>query len=266
MKITFIHHSCFAVELERTVLVFDYFQGNRVEGYSFAGVLPQFDPEADIYFFASHKHRDHFDMDILKLAEFYPRIHYVISKDAKMSPHFLEKHGLTQGARYITYVVPDKHYVLEGSGEMSAAKAEGSKADASGGVQIYTLRSNDAGVAFVVTAEGHTFYHAGDLHDWKFEGAGDLINGKMERDYKRQLRRLEKFHIDVAFVVLDPRLGIHTNRGLSLFMQSVGADVIFPMHMWQDYSVIREYKKLCDNQAYADRVRDIEGENQTFII
>lgn len=266
MKITFIHHSCFAVELERTVLVFDYFQGNRVEGYNFTGVLPRFDPEADIYFFASHKHRDHFDMDILKLAEFYPHIHYVISKDAKMSPHFLEKHGLTRGAEHITYVVPDKHYALPRSGERLTETA-GQQADASGGeVQIYTFRSNDAGVAFVVTAEEHTFYHAGDLHDWKFEGAGDLINGKMERDYKRQLRRLEKFRIDVAFVVLDPRLGVYTNQGLSLFMQSVGADVIFPMHMWQDYSVIDAYKKLCDNKAYVDRIRDIDRENQVFAI
>lgn len=260
MKIIFIHHSCFAVELERTVLVFDYFQGNRVEGYSFTGVLPRFGPEKDIFFFASHKHRDHFDMDILKLAEFYPHIHYVISKDAKMSPHFVEKHGLTQGAEHITYVDADKHYVLPCSGGGQQAGASGQE------VQVDTLRSTDAGVAFVVTAEGHTLYHAGDLHDWKFEGVGELINGKMERDYKRQLRKLEKYRIDVAFVVLDPRLGAYTNRGLSLFMQSVGADVIFPMHMWQDYSVIGAYKKLCDNKAYADRIRDISRENEVFVI
>lgn len=248
MKITFVHHSCFVVELERTVLVFDYFQGNRIDGFSFTGVLPQFDPEADIWFFASHKHRDHFDMDILKLADVYPNISFVISKDARMSPHFLQKHGLTKGAGHISYVEAEKTYRF--------ALTEN--------VEVRTLRSNDAGVAFVVTAEGSTFYHAGDLHNWKFEGVGELINGKMEREYKRQLRKLEKQHIDVAFVVLDPRLGAYTNLGLSQFMQSVDADRIFPMHMWQDYSVIPAFKKLCDNRAYADRLQEITRENQAF--
>lgn len=249
MKITFVHHSCFVVELERTVLIFDYFQGNRIEGFSFTGVLPQFDAEKNIYFFASHKHRDHFDMDILKLADSYPGIRYVISKDAKMSPHFLEKHGLTGGAQHISYVEAEKNYHFDRNGTA---------------LEVRTLRSNDAGVAFVVMAEGRTFYHAGDLHNWKFEGVGELVNGKMEREYKRQLRKLEKQHIDVAFVVLDPRLGTYTNLGMSQFMQSVDADIIFPMHMWQDYSVIPAYKKLCDNKAYADRLQEITRENQTF--
>ena len=35
MKITYIHHSSFSVELERSVLLFDYFQGE----------IPEFDPE-----------------------------------------------------------------------------------------------------------------------------------------------------------------------------------------------------------------------------
>ena len=69
MKVIFVHHSCFVVEMEDVVLIFDYFEGNRVTGYTFTGVLPVFDKDKSIYFFASHKHQDHFDMNILKLAE-----------------------------------------------------------------------------------------------------------------------------------------------------------------------------------------------------
>ena len=40
--------------------------------------------------------------------------------------------------------------------------------------------------------------------------------------------------------------------------------VVFPMHMWQDYSGIIEYKKRLSNKDKADRVIEIERENQTF--
>lgn len=36
-----------------------------VEGYHFGGVLPEYEPDTPVYVFASHKHRGHFDMDML---------------------------------------------------------------------------------------------------------------------------------------------------------------------------------------------------------
>ena len=68
----------------------------------------------------------------------------------------------------------------------------------------------------------------------------------------------------MAFVVLDPRLGEYTDLGLAYFMKNVEADYVFPMHMWQDYSAIREYKKHITNLGMADRVIEIERENQVF--
>lgn len=246
MKITFIHHSSFAVEVEDVVLVFDYFEGDRVNGFTFTGVLPEWDKEKSVYFFASHKHQDHFDRNVLKLADLYPDIHFILSKDTKMSPHFMSKHGIPVSAKEkITYVVPDSRYTV-------------------GKVEIETLRSTDAGVAFLVKTCGKTIYHAGDLHNWRFEGAGDLINGKMERGYKFALKKLEDKHINAAFVVLDGRLGIHTNLGLSYFMRTVDADYVFPMHMWQDFSLIGNYKKMCENRLLYERIVDIDRENQEF--
>lgn len=131
-------------------------------------------------------------------------------------------------------------------------------------MKVKTLRSTDAGVAFLVKTCGKTIYHAGDLHNWKMEHVGELINGKMERDYRHQIRKLEGEHINVAFVVLDPRLGAYTDLGLAYFMKNVEADYVFPMHMWQDYSAIEKYKQKCDNHLYTDRIMDIEKENQVF--
>ena len=60
MQIIFIHHSCFLVELDDKVLIFDYFDGDKVEGMHFTGKLPSYEPDTKIYMFASHSHKDHF--------------------------------------------------------------------------------------------------------------------------------------------------------------------------------------------------------------
>ena len=248
MQVIFIHHSCFLVEVDEKVLIFDWFAGDRVEGFHFGGVLPEYEPDTPVYIFASHKHRDHFDMDVLHLAERYTNIHFIFSKDCKMSPHFLSKHGFAPTIREkITYV---------GAGEKHRVD----------GLNIETLRSTDAGVAFYVETNGAAFFHAGDLNNWKWEGAGDLINGMMESNYKAQIRRLSGKKIHIAFVPLDPRLGPHQFLGIEYFMKHTDSDYIFPMHMWKDYSGIKEFKKHISNFAMADRIVEIACENQVFEI
>lgn len=246
MKVTFVHHSCFVVELEKQILVFDYFKDGDLHGCHFGGVLPEFDREKELYFFASHKHQDHFDLEILKLARQYPDIHYILSKDIRLGSSYLLRHGIPLSVlERIIFVKPDAHYTV-------------------GAVEIETLRSTDAGVAFLLEVEQKQIYHAGDLHSWTFEGSSDLLNGKMERDYKEAVSRLEGKHLAVAFVVLDGRLGRYTNDGLDYFLKHSNADVVFPMHMWQQYQVIPEYKKRCSNAAYTQHVMDVTEENQVF--
>lgn len=248
MKITFVHHSCFVVELESHILVFDYFDGDKVNGYHFTGQLPEFDPAKKLYFFASHKHQDHFDLGILKLAGKYPDIQYILSKDIRLGRNYLLRNGIPLSVKErIRFVSPDGSYRVDD-------------------MKITTLRSTDAGVAFLVEAEGKVIYHAGDLHNWKMEGAGDLINGKMERGYKGALSRISDRHIDVAFVVLDGRLGEHTNRGLDYFMRHMNADYVFPMHMWQQFDLPAQYKRMCNNSLFTERLVDITHENQIFEI
>lgn len=246
MKVLFIHHSSFYVELEKTALLFDYFDGSRINGYTFSGKIPPLPADKEVYCFASHKHQDHFDMDILKLAKIHPKVHYVLSKDCKMSRNFLLKHGFGEAVmRQITYVAPEKEYKV-------------------GDLKVRTLRSTDAGVAFDVSAEGIQIYHAGDLNWWHWEGAGDLVNGKMQKDFKREMRRLSDAHFRFAFVPLDPRMGRDAFKGFDYFMKNVSADHVFPMHMWQDYSLIRSYKARTDNDYFLSRIVDITGENESF--
>ncbi len=249
MKVIFVHHSCFVVEVDEKVLVFDWFAGDRIDGMIFHGEIPTYEPDTPLYVFASHKHRDHFDMDVLKWADYYTNIHYIFSKDCKMSPNFLKKHGFSTDIREkILYVGPMEKHSIDGN------------------VHIETLRSTDAGVAFYVETNGASFFHAGDLGDWRMQGAGDLINGKMRREYTAQIRKMEHKNINLAFVPMDPRLLDNQFLGFDYFLEHTGAEYVFPMHMWQDYSGIRVYLRRQMNQRIADRVVEISHENQVFEI
>lgn len=246
MRVIFIHHSCFLVEVDEKVLIFDWFAGDRVNGYHFHGVLPEYEPDTPVYAFASHKHQDHFDMDVLHWAEKYHNIHYIFSKDCKMSPNFLRKHGFPTDIREkILYVGACEKYKVDD-------------------LEIETLRSTDAGVAFYVETRGASLFHAGDLNNWRWEGAGDIINSSMDRNYRGQINRIAKKHINIAFVPMDPRLGQHRCLGIDYLLKNTSAEYVFPMHMWQDYSAIPEYKKQISNGTMAERIVEITHENQVF--
>lgn len=247
MQVIFLHHSCFLVEVDDKVLVFDYFDGSRVNGFRFTGKMPTYTPETPIYMFASHSHQDHFDMDILRWSGQYPNIHYILSKDIRISPHFLEKHGIDPKVRErVTFVSAGKKYEVND-------------------LTITTFASTDAGVAFYVELNGVSLFHAGDLNDWKMEGVGDLINGKQERAYRHEIRKLSNRPINLAFVPMDPRLKEYQFLGIDFFLKNTDAEFVFPMHMWQDYSGIKEYKKKITNLGMAERVMEIERENQVFV-
>ena len=73
MKVTFIEHSGFMVEMEQNVLLFYYYQGE----------IPSFDGSKTLFVFASHSHADHYNPVIWKLKEQYKDIHYILSDDIK---------------------------------------------------------------------------------------------------------------------------------------------------------------------------------------
>lgn len=247
MKVVFIHHSCFVVEIEDKVLVFDYFGGDKVKEYRFQGQLPEYPKDTKLYMFASHSHHDHYDLDILRWTQKYPNIQYVFSKEIRVSPNFLKKHAIDPKVRErIHFVAPDKNYEVDD-------------------MNIFTLRSTDIGVAYYVDIHGTGIFHSGDLNDWRWEGAGELVNGKIQRSFQHEIRKLAELPITCAFVPMDPRLQMHQFRGIDYVLKQTAAKYVFPMHMWQDYSGIREYKKRVSNLGMAQRVMEISHENQVFV-
>lgn len=247
MQVVFIHHSCFLVEIDDVVMIFDYFDGNKVDGYSFSGKIPQYAPDTKIYLFASHSHKDHYDLDTLRWSEQYENIKYIFSKDIRISPNFLKKHGISPKVRdRVTFVSFWNDYEIDG-------------------IKIKTLKSTDSGVAYYVSYNGVNILHCGDLNDWRMEGAGELINGRMRKAFEHEINRISDLPINIAFVPMDPRIVNYQYNAVDYVLKNTDAQFVFPMHMWQDYSGIAEYKKRISNLGMADRVIEISRENQSFL-
>lgn len=236
MKITYIHHSSFMVEMEEAVLLFDYFEGEVS--------LP--DSGKPVFIFASHRHQDHFSQNIFKLVRSSQEVYYVLSDDIWRRQVPEELLGRT------VFMGPGEEVELKYA-DRSMLKAK-------------AYKSTDEGVAFLVTGEGKTIYHAGDLNNWVWEGEPEEDNRRMSENFHRELEKLEGRHIDVAFMVLDPRQEKDFYLGMDDFMRRVGADVVFPMHFWGDFQAIDRFKALPVAKEYKDKIREILYKGQCFTV
>lgn len=236
MKITFIKHSSFAVELERHILLFDYYG---------EGKLPEWSRDKTLYVLNSHKHADHFNLCIFELRKQYPKIHFFLGSDIRLSERYLQRNHITiDRDREITHL--SKRIVLEYEPEM----------------KIRTLRSTDAGVAFVIQCEGKDIYHAGDLNWWHWELESAAFNEAQKTKYQEEIMQIAGEHFDVAFVPLDGRLEAAYYWGMDFLLGQIDAEAVFPMHMWEDFSYIRRYKK--EKHTASDRLVEIIEEGQIF--
>lgn len=236
MKVTYIYHSGFAVELRSCVLLFDYYMGK----------LPAWDKDKKIYVFASHKHKDHFSLKIFDLASQYKEIHFFLGSDVKLSERYLERNHISSDVREkITNVGKNKRLTFDN-------------------IEILTLRSTDAGVAFIVWAEDKCIYHAGDLNWWHWEGEPYPFNEDMAKNYKREIDSIQGMHFDAAFVPLDPRLMNAYTLGMDYFLAHTEAAKVFPMHMWEEYEYIGKYKQTDTGRGYKEKIAEISGPGQEF--
>lgn len=228
MKIKYIEHSCFSVELENVILLFDYFKGQ----------LPVFDKEKTIYVFSSHNHHDHFNISIFKLLKEYPNVKYILSRDIKR--HFGRKFFNTHG------VDNDVYEKIEFIGSNQMLETEHFK--------IETLNSTDEGVAFIVTVEGKTIYHSGDLNLWAWNHKDESNNESAREEFEKEIAKIKNRYFDAAFLVLDPRQGEWFHSGFDYFMKNTNTDKVYPMHFWNDSSVIKILKAMSCSEIYRDKI------------
>lgn len=231
MNITFITHSSFLIELEHTALLFDYYEG----------ALPAIPADKTLYVCASHHHGDHFSRAIFDLAATHPKIQYLLSDDifpSNVPEELLEK---------TVFLHP----------RMSWESAQ---------LQVSTLKSTDEGIAFLIQCEGKTIYHAGDLNWWRWEGEPDYWNQQMEANFKQFIEPLRGMHIDVAFIPLDPRQENDYALGMNYYLALTDTQTIFPMHCWDDYTIIDRWLNEHEAHPYKNRLISIQKPGETFQI
>lgn len=242
MKIKFIAHSGFLVQLPSADLLFDYFRGE----------LPDPEPGKPLFVFASHAHADHFSREIFSLAEKSSLVTFLLSDDIPWTevPEECE--------RQTEFLGPDMElsFPFPGGGELT----------------VRTYRSTDEGIAFLADADGARIYHAGDLNDWHWDDIDLPWNEEQRAGYMASLSAIAEAVKrdgqipDAAFVPVDSRLGEFFWMGMDGYMQKVGARYLFPMHLFGDRKVIERMKAHPCAAAYADRILGTGTEGEVFDI
>jgi L-ascorbate metabolism protein UlaG (beta-lactamase superfamily) len=226
MRITFLGHSGFLIEMNTAYFLFDFYKGE----------LPEIDNEKQFYVFVSHAHYDHFRKDIFELRKRIPKLMFILSDDIE-----------AEKGEDIVYIGANEEKRINGC-------------------KIRTFRSTDEGVAFLTEYDGHIIYHAGDLNWWHWAEESQSYNTMMRRKYQNEINKLYGIKIDAAFVPVDPRLGEQYCWGLDCFMKRTDTRVVFPMHFWDNYGIFDRLDLEECTKAYAYKIQRISNPGQVFVL
>lgn len=229
MHVTFLEHSAFLVELPSVTLLFDYWKGE----------LPALRPDIPLLVFASHGHEDHFNPVIFSLNA----AAFLLGKD--ITPQDLSRRGIA--SETIAGCI-----FLDGNETASPLP----------GVTVETLPSTDEGVAFFVTADKQTIFHAGDLNWWHWEGEPDPWNPNMARDFQTYTEPLRGRTMDLALLPLDPRLREYGFLGPKHILEIADVRHFIPMHQWKKFSFTEEF--LTRYPAFANQTVPVARKGQIF--
>lgn len=203
IKLTYIFHSCFMLETEQCVLIFDYWKDS---------------PDGDVkkmlehtgkrvYFMASHFHEDHFNPEIIAMNVPNGDKRIILSRD-----------------------IIRRHRAKETDADVIMRKGDVYNDEY---IKIKAFGSTDAGVSFMLETDGKKIFHAGDLNNWHWEDESTPQEvKKMEGDFKAVLRDIKAEYpaVDLAMFPVDPRLGTDFARGARQCLQTIKTTYLAPMH------------------------------------
>lgn len=271
MKLTFLQHSGFLIETESRYLIFDCCRSeeeirkdsiNADSGESGAGrigMLPALSGGKPVVVFVSHSHYDHFDEAVFGLSQAYgrERVSYVLSSDIEDIDDIRER--LSDRIRFM------------GPGESCTLF--------DGALKIRTLRSNDAGVAYLVETDGKLIYHAGDLQYWDWPGEPEADNLHYRDTYVQEIGRLAELlqgrEIFLSMLVLDGRQEQSAYLGIDWFLRHIRTKYAVPMHSFGHYEINSAYEAhlaaLKENGAFSGEMQSVRylpvtHAGETFIL
>lgn len=216
MKIYYIYHSCFVVEDEKNILIFDYYKTPKKSDSKIDILDFVKRKDKQVYIFASHIHYDHFNPEILNWYEFNNNIKYVFSSDIKTNLKNLD----------ITF--------LEENQEKKILD-----------INIKTYGSTDEGVSFWIELKEKVLFYAGDLNWWAWTDDTLEEEKYMKDKFQGIIKDIENNNkrIDIAFFPVDPRLEGNMYKGGEYFINKLEPKYFVPMHFDKGYTEIEKFRK-----------------------
>lgn len=187
--------------------------------------------DKELIFFVSHGHYDHYNEAIFNYRD---RASYILSFDLG----FREEKG----------IIP-----MEVDQELKYR-----------GLYVRALGSTDQGLSYYLELDGLKIFHAGDLNWWAWEDQGPEKEVERERNFKREVDKLEGKKLDIVFAPLDPRLGHNYHKGACYYIERLEPRYFFPMHFREDYSPMEKFKDLLVDSS--SRFMAIEKPNKRFYL
>ena len=211
--ITHYYHSGFSIAGEHTLLVFDYWRGERGELTPELQLTPEKLRAYDkVFVFISHEHIDHLDPVVFTWNE-AGNVSWIVSSDMPVG---------TRGKRM----------------------APGDTVRLSDEVTVTAFDSTDLGVSFLVDFKGLQVFHAGDLNFWHWRDESTMKEiEEADAEFRKAIAPICGRPVDLAFFPLDPRQGSMFEAGANFFILSVKPRILIPMHYFHRAEVAMEYAR-----------------------
>ena len=248
--ISYVYHSCYTVETKDLFIIFDYYKG-----------MLNIPEDKQVVFIASHRHKDHYTSEILKVPHMEEKTYILSSDIGRLEKNeniiYIKDDKLSMEQLKSLYSSKNVHFISENK-SYKIKLANGTT------LKIKTFGSTDQGVSILVYLDNIGIFHAGDLNFWAWKDNDEATMKKEYDDFMVEVDKIKKEHIDIAFFPVDNRLGENYYKGADIFIKEVRPQVFFPMHFGsnEDISIKFKEKYKYDNT----QVRPIYEQNQQVTI
>ena len=234
MTLTYVFHSCFVLETDKSILIFDYW-------LDLNGIVPPFlKKEKPVYVFSSHFHEDHFNRSIFEWRKQREGITYILSKD-------IYKHRRANKEDADVWLAKGGTWYDET-------------------ISVWALGSTDSGVSWIVETEGQRIFHAGDLNNWfakflsdenpdqqrySFELEEAFNPVTHEKQFLGELKDIRKItdSFDVVMFPIDGRIGNGYTLGARQFIDRFKVRLFVPMHFTTGFESSWRMKEFTDEKG-----------------
>lgn len=224
-EIFHLFHSGTAVRFQNKLFIFDYYKDNPEKKLNAGlsslekGVIREdsFTGIDEAYVFVSHSHHDHYNKVIFDWEKYPVDIKYILADEVSLNEDLKNKNNLYQ-------LAPDEELELDN-------------------FKIKTFGSTDAGVSFLLKIDELNIFHSGDLNWWNWKKFSPRVQKREEREFKREVDKLEGEKIDIAFVPVDPRLEEYYYLAGEYFIEKIKPKLFVPLHFSDNFDVTKKFKE-----------------------